>query len=89
MFQTILDTTKHRGGEFVKYLVNLLGNGDNTGGFGTPMVSRSNSAGWRQFGRKFHAEETTVVFMKSAKNTAFWPKYGFFGTLAPFWMTSA
>jgi len=31
-----------------------------------------------------HAEDTTVVFAKSAKNAKFWPKYGFFGTLAPF-----
>jgi hypothetical protein len=48
------------------------------------MASRSNSAGWREFGRKMHAEDTTVVFAKSAKNAKFWPKYGFFGTLALF-----
>ena len=56
----------------------------NASGFGTPTVSRSNSADWWELGRKMHAEETTVVFAESAKNTVFWPKYGFFGTLALF-----
>jgi len=54
------------------------------GGNGALAVSRSNSAGWREFGREKHAEKTTAVFAKSAKNAKFWPKYGFFGTSALF-----
>jgi len=49
----------------------------NAGGNGTPVVSRTNSAGWRRLGHKMHAEDRTVVFVKSAKNAKFWPKYGF------------
>lgn len=56
----------------------------NAGEFGAPAVSRSNSAGWRKFGREMHAGGATVAFAKSEKNTVFWPKYGFFGTLALF-----
>ena len=56
----------------------------NVGGNGVPVVSRSNSAGWHEFGCDKHAEKTTAVFAKSAKNVKFWPKYGFFGTLALF-----
>jgi len=61
----------------------------NAGGFGAPAVSRSNSAGWQQFGHEMHAGGATVAFAKSEKNTVFGPKYGFFGILALFWMMSA
>ena len=79
-----MDTTERRGGKFEKYLVNCLAKFPNVGGFGAPTVLGLIFAGWRQFGRKLHAEETTVVFYEKCKNTTFWPKYGFFGTLALF-----
>ena len=61
----------------------------NAGGNGAPAVSRSSSAGWCVVGREFHAEDTTTFFAKSAKNTTFWPKYGFLEHWRLFGMTSA
>jgi len=61
----------------------------NAGGNGAPEVFRMNSAGWRSWGHKMRAKETTIAFTKSEKTLFFRQNMNFLAIWRFFWMTSA